>query len=151
MVYVDEKRCSGCGLCVDVCPVEAVTLQNGVARIDQDLCRECEACADACPEGAILAITEPTLIPQPVHEVATSEGQQTSVPLAAKVAPTVAAALFFIGREVVPRVADYVLEAFDRRLNSPAITSGDKETTTSSAGESKGGGRRVRRRRRGRG
>jgi Fe-S-cluster-containing hydrogenase component 2 len=151
MLYVDEKGCTGCGLCADVCPVEAITLQDGVATIDQDLCRECEVCADACPEGAILTITERALIPQPQHEVATSERQQEPAPLAARVAPTVAAALFFIGREIVPRVTDYVLEAFDRRASSPFTADDSGQRSIPSTGKGRGQSRRARRRHRGRG
>jgi len=150
MLYVDEKRCSGCGLCVDVCPVEAITLQDRVAAIDQNLCTECEACAAACPEGAILTVTEPALLPQLEREVAPYERQQATVPLAARLAPTVGAALFFMGREVVPRVASYLLDAWDRRMSSRSSIGGSEERAMPSTGKSKGGGRRSRKRHRGR-
>lgn len=150
MLYVDEKRCSGCGLCVDVCPVGAITLQNGVAAIDQNLCTECESCAAACPEGAILTVTEPALVPQAEREVAPYKRQQATVPLAARVAPTVGAALFFVGREVVPRVASYVLQAFDRRMSSPFTADDSGQRGTPSTGKSRGAGRRSRKRHRGR-
>ncbi|MGD2175655.1 MAG: 4Fe-4S binding protein [Candidatus Brocadiaceae bacterium] len=53
MVVVDEDECTGCGICEDVCPVEAVTLVNGVASIDQEECTECLTCVDECPVEAI--------------------------------------------------------------------------------------------------
>jgi Fe-S-cluster-containing hydrogenase component 2 len=59
MYRVDEAICTGCGTCVEVCPVGAITLAAGRAHIDQTSCLECEACVDACPEGAIVAVASP--------------------------------------------------------------------------------------------
>ena len=44
--------CSGCGQCADVCPVGAVTLDNGRARVTAS-CKGCGRCATLCPVGAI--------------------------------------------------------------------------------------------------
>lgn len=49
---VDGKKCTGCGICEDACPQEAITV-DGVASVDADLCTECGACVDACPNDAI--------------------------------------------------------------------------------------------------
>jgi len=49
---VDTEKCTGCEACVEVCPVEAITIENGVAVISDD-CTECGACVDECPTGAI--------------------------------------------------------------------------------------------------
>ncbi len=53
-VKVDESKCTGCGLCVDVCSVGAITLET-VAKIDAGLCRSCGVCIDECPVEAIFA------------------------------------------------------------------------------------------------
>jgi Fe-S-cluster-containing hydrogenase component 2 len=53
VVWVDAARCTGCGACVEVCPVEAIALLEGRARVDEGLCNGCGACAGACPEDAI--------------------------------------------------------------------------------------------------
>jgi ferredoxin len=49
---VDEDTCIGCGACVDVCPVDAISM-NDKAKIDADSCTECGACVDECPVEAI--------------------------------------------------------------------------------------------------
>ena len=50
---VDEGRCSGCGICVEGCYVDAIELKDGKASIDQEMCKGCARCAHACPERAI--------------------------------------------------------------------------------------------------
>ena len=46
------ERCTGCGACVGVCPVGAVSLENGTAVTDRSLCTGCGACAEVCPTHA---------------------------------------------------------------------------------------------------
>ncbi|RKY55638.1 MAG: disulfide reductase, partial [Candidatus Neomarinimicrobiota bacterium] len=51
---VDEDLCSGCGLCVAVCPYDArkINREKGVVEVNEVLCEACGACAAACPSGA---------------------------------------------------------------------------------------------------
>ena len=147
VLYVDEKRCSGCGVCADVCAAGAIALRGGRASIDQDLCTRCGSCFIACPEEAILAVIEPSVALQEASHNAIPK--QLAVPsgsIAARVAPAVGAALLFIGREVVPHLATHVLHALERRVNhSPARVGGPGEISSGAASV----GHRHRRRRRG--
>ena len=49
----DSEKCTGCGVCIDVCPLEAISLNDGIAVIDEDTCTECGLCVDECPSDAI--------------------------------------------------------------------------------------------------
>mgnify|MGYP006305171479 CR=1 FL=1 len=50
---VDVETCTGCGLCVEACPIKAVHVNGGVAVVDEAQCRGCGACANECPNDAI--------------------------------------------------------------------------------------------------
>jgi len=50
---IDQDACTGCGLCMEVCPVEAISLKDGKAKVDEDQCTECGACSEECPTHAI--------------------------------------------------------------------------------------------------
>jgi NAD-dependent dihydropyrimidine dehydrogenase PreA subunit len=51
---LDEAKCTGCGMCLDVCPHAVFQLEGGKARIiDRDACMECGACARNCPAEAL--------------------------------------------------------------------------------------------------
>jgi len=47
------EDCTGCGLCVDACPFNAIEIIDDRAVIGE-ACRVCGACVDVCPEGAII-------------------------------------------------------------------------------------------------
>ncbi len=49
---IDEKLCTGCGACVQICPVGAIEMNNGTAVVSDD-CIDCGACLSACPVDAI--------------------------------------------------------------------------------------------------
>ena len=54
MLRVRKDLCVGCGLCIENCPQEAVSVQSGKAWIDQKRCNRCGICLDVCPQGAIV-------------------------------------------------------------------------------------------------
>ncbi|MBI4691315.1 MAG: 4Fe-4S binding protein [Nitrospirae bacterium] len=48
------EKCTGCGMCIEVCPRGVFKLQDKKAIVtDGDLCMECGACANNCEFGAI--------------------------------------------------------------------------------------------------
>ena len=49
---VDEETCSACGACAEVCPADAITVEDN-AKVDPELCTECGACVEECPLEAI--------------------------------------------------------------------------------------------------
>jgi polyferredoxin len=48
-ITLDVARCSGCNLCNQVCPVEAIE----VGQVDERSCLYCCKCVDVCPTDAI--------------------------------------------------------------------------------------------------
>jgi NAD-dependent dihydropyrimidine dehydrogenase PreA subunit len=53
--YVDKEKCTGCGTCKEVCPVNVFEIENGksVVKRPQD-CIQCRACEASCPAKAIV-------------------------------------------------------------------------------------------------
>jgi NAD-dependent dihydropyrimidine dehydrogenase PreA subunit len=50
----DQALCTGCGMCVNVCPHAVFAMNSHVARlVHADACMECGACRLNCPAGAI--------------------------------------------------------------------------------------------------
>ncbi|MCD6181930.1 MAG: 4Fe-4S binding protein [Candidatus Cloacimonetes bacterium] len=52
-VVIDKNTCIGCGACIEVCPVEALTMVDDKSVVDPDKCIDCGACVDTCPVGAM--------------------------------------------------------------------------------------------------
>ena len=51
---LDQKKCTGCGMCVLVCPHAVLSLTNGkVEIVEKDACMECGACNKNCPFEAL--------------------------------------------------------------------------------------------------
>jgi len=52
---VDEAKCSGCRICNNLCPFNAISFIDDLAvtRINPALCQGCGTCVAACPAGAI--------------------------------------------------------------------------------------------------
>jgi len=51
---IDLEKCTGCGTCVDTCPMGVLELKDDKAYVaNPDECTECQACEAACPNNAI--------------------------------------------------------------------------------------------------
>jgi heterodisulfide reductase subunit A-like polyferredoxin len=50
---VDKEKCTGCESCVEECPSEAISMDEGKAKVNPEACIDCGVCIDACPEQAI--------------------------------------------------------------------------------------------------
>jgi len=50
---VDEKRCTHCGKCAEVCAYHAVAVFSQYVMVFPNLCHGCGACSYLCPENAI--------------------------------------------------------------------------------------------------
>jgi predicted Fe-Mo cluster-binding NifX family protein/ferredoxin len=59
VAVVDSEKCTGCGICIDVCPVNAIEV-NEQAVINADACTGCAACTWECPNAAIVIIQRMT-------------------------------------------------------------------------------------------
>jgi uncharacterized protein (DUF362 family)/NAD-dependent dihydropyrimidine dehydrogenase PreA subunit len=53
MPQADPELCSGCGTCIDQCPVSALSMQGDLPQVDADTCITCFCCQEICPEKAI--------------------------------------------------------------------------------------------------
>jgi ferredoxin len=54
MPWVDESLCTGCGICVKECPVDAIVLSDSQrAVLNEQECVRCGICHDVCPQDAV--------------------------------------------------------------------------------------------------
>ena len=51
---LDAGRCTGCGLCLDVCPSDVLALKDGTVTLAREGCFGCDHCAAVCPADAIV-------------------------------------------------------------------------------------------------
>lgn len=54
VVSINEDMCNGCGICVGICPYDALSLnvEKSVTEVNEVLCEGCGTCSAACPSGA---------------------------------------------------------------------------------------------------
>ena len=72
---VTPEHCTGCGKCVSVCPVEAMSLvsandphkpQKKAAKLVENLCLGCGLCVRACQHGALALHSRPARVITPL-------------------------------------------------------------------------------------
>lgn len=59
----DRGQCTGCGQCVEICPVNAVKMEGDFPVVDQEWCIGCGVCAIPCPSSAIRLVRKSDAIP----------------------------------------------------------------------------------------
>ncbi|MFX1386144.1 MAG: hydrogenase iron-sulfur subunit [Promethearchaeota archaeon] len=52
-IEIDENKCGLCGLCLKICPYNAITIEADKINIDKFKCKSCGTCASICPTNAI--------------------------------------------------------------------------------------------------
>lgn len=53
-IKLDQTACpEGCVICVDICPTQAIQIENGKPEVTDDFCIFCSTCEKACPNEAI--------------------------------------------------------------------------------------------------
>jgi iron only hydrogenase large subunit-like protein len=57
-VTLDEVKCQGCTNCIKRCPVEAIRVHRGKAKIIEERCIDCGECIRCCPNHAKVAVTD---------------------------------------------------------------------------------------------
>jgi len=52
---INEELCSGCKICSDLCPYNAISFDEKklVSRVNEAMCKGCGTCVSGCPSGAI--------------------------------------------------------------------------------------------------
>lgn len=54
MLRVRRNLCLGCGLCVESCPQQAISIVLNTVEVNQSRCNQCYLCFEVCPQGAIV-------------------------------------------------------------------------------------------------
>ena len=50
----ETEKCTGCGTCVDHCPVSALSMIADIPQVNANACIACFCCQEMCPEKAIM-------------------------------------------------------------------------------------------------
>ncbi len=53
-VEIDRDKCDGCGVCVEICPMDVLRLdEDGKAYVKYEECWYCGSCMLECPKKAV--------------------------------------------------------------------------------------------------
>lgn len=59
----DREKCTGCGQCVEICPVQVVKMEGDFPVVDREWCIGCGVCAVPCPASAVRLVRKTDAIP----------------------------------------------------------------------------------------
>jgi ferredoxin len=68
VAMLDVGKCQGCGVCLERCQMEALSLDGDRAVLDLDRCIGCGLCVTTCPEGALSLARKPESEQAPVPQ-----------------------------------------------------------------------------------
>jgi len=51
--FIDADLCTGCGDCIEICPMDAIEDEDGTSHVMKERCIGCGLCIDRCPVEAI--------------------------------------------------------------------------------------------------
>jgi len=75
---IHTENCNGCGKCVSLCPVEAITLVSSndsvrpmskIAKLEEDICLGCGVCRTGCNKNALELKTREKRVITPINSV----------------------------------------------------------------------------------
>lgn len=53
-----QDKCTGCRLCVPICPENCIIMKDKKAQPDFNYCKGCGLCAEICPVDAVQMVPE---------------------------------------------------------------------------------------------
>lgn len=51
MGYKIEDKCTGCGICAEVCDLNIIQVYDNYIEIDMEKCNHCSKCVESCPNN----------------------------------------------------------------------------------------------------
>ncbi len=57
MIVCEPARCETCGVCIGVCPADAIVMGRHAVAVNDAACIRCGACIEVCPVGALEKFT----------------------------------------------------------------------------------------------
>ncbi len=66
LAVIDDSECTGCGICIERCPVDAISLVGDRTVVDENWCLGCGVCANFCEIKAcrMVARAEKVFVPE---------------------------------------------------------------------------------------
>jgi NAD-dependent dihydropyrimidine dehydrogenase PreA subunit len=59
----DKGKCTGCGKCIEICPVNVIKMEGDFPVVDREWCIGCGVCAIPCPSSAIKLVRKTDALP----------------------------------------------------------------------------------------